>query len=245
LIHPEPLVIVYEDVHCLAVVKPAGLLTQGMLADEPTLEAEVRRHLNPSAPQAAYLGTVHRLDRPVSGIVVWAKTPKSARRLAGQFAARAVRKEYWAIVEAAGSVGACAPDPDPHHEEVWDDWLAFPDPTGVVRIVAEEARGARRARTRVRRGAGTGVRLPAGTWWLRLWPDTGRTHQLRAGAAGRGHPVLGDHAYGALLGFPRGIALHARALRVEHPVLRTPLEWVVPVPADWAEAGIALPEPVD
>ena len=107
----EPLVVLFEDPHCLAVVKPAGLLTQGTAAGEPTLEAEVRRYLNPGAPGAPYLGTVHRLDRPVSGVVVWAKTPKAARRLAGQFARRTARKEYWAIVEETRPPRGVQPGP--------------------------------------------------------------------------------------------------------------------------------------
>jgi 23S rRNA pseudouridine1911/1915/1917 synthase len=242
-----PLVVLFEDAHCLAVVKPAGLLTQGTPAGQPTLEAEVRRYLSPGDPDAPYLGTVHRLDRGVSGVVVWAKTPKAARRLAGQFAGHTVRKEYWAIVEQTPAPGP-APGadesesrPDRNQEELWDDWLTGPDATGLVRAVALGTPGARRALTRVRRGLG--ARLPAGTAWLRLWPQTGRTHQLRAGAAGRGRAILGDHAYGATRDFPGGIALHARALGLEHPILRTPLEWVAPVPALWTTAGIELPAP--
>src|SRR3982751_2969190 len=101
---PAPaLRILFEDSHCLAVAKPAGVLTQRGASGEPTLEAEVRRHLRPDDPASAYVGTVHRLDRPVSGVILWAKTPKAARRWAEQFARREVRKEYWAIVEGDGS----------------------------------------------------------------------------------------------------------------------------------------------
>jgi 23S rRNA pseudouridine1911/1915/1917 synthase len=240
-----PLVVLFEDLHCLAVVKPAGLLTQAQAAPagEPTLEAAVRRYLNPGDPAAPYLGTVHRLDRPVAGVVVWAKTPKAARRLAGQFAGHAVRKEYWAIVEQPQAPGGDAPGPQGDREEVWDDWLTAPDAMGVVRVVAPNTPGARRALTRVRIERGVGARLPAGTAWLRLWPQTGRTHQLRAGAARRGRPILGDRAYGATRAFPCGIALYARALALTHPILRTPLEWVAPVPDLWAAAGIQLPAP--
>src|SRR4051812_22543712 len=95
----ESLVVLYEDAHLLAVAKPAGVLTQGTTRGEPTLEAAVRRHVCPSDPASAYVGTVHRLDRPVSGVMLWAKTPKAARRLSEQFAGREARKHYWAIVE--------------------------------------------------------------------------------------------------------------------------------------------------
>ena len=229
----EPLVVLFEDPHCLAVVKPAGLLTQGTDAGDPTLEAAVRRYLNPAAPHELYLGTVHRLDRPVSGVLVWARTPKAARRLADQFARRLARKEYWAIVE--GDVA------DPGTDEVWDDWLERADGSGVVRATTPGTPGAQRAITRVRPGHEPDARLPPGTCWLRLLPETGRTHQLRAQAAHRGLPIVGDGAYGAARPFPRGIALHARALTVEHPVRRTALTWVAPLPEAWGTAGIALP----
>ena len=79
----EPLAILRDDPHLIAVVKPAGMLTQGYAGGEATLEDAVRRHLRPDDPGSVYLGTVHRLDRPVTGVVVWAKTPKAAARLVG------------------------------------------------------------------------------------------------------------------------------------------------------------------
>jgi 23S rRNA-/tRNA-specific pseudouridylate synthase len=237
----DSLVILFEDPHCLAVVKPPGLLTQarGTSADEPTLEAAVRRYLNPGAPQLPYLGTVHRLDRPVSGVVLWAKTPKAARRLAEQFTARTAVKEYWAVVEGTLPEFASRDEPD----EVWDDWLLPADAAGVVRPAAAGAARARHAITRVRRmgwPAAEPQTQPPRTW-LRLWPQTGRTHQLRAQAACRGRPVVGDRNYGSVQPFPCGIALHGRALTVHHPVLKTSMTWVAPLPAAWSAAGMIMP----
>jgi 23S rRNA pseudouridine1911/1915/1917 synthase len=227
----EPLSVLFEDPHCLAVAKPAGVATQGPPGPEATLEAAVRRHLAPDDPGSVYLGTVHRLDRPVSGVVVWAKTPKAARRLAAQFARREAAKEYWAIVEAVA--------PEVGREGTWDDWLSPSAESGVVRVVGPAAEGARRAITRFR--GDRAVALPGGCAWLRLWPETGRTHQLRAQAAARGMAVVGDASYGATRPFARGIALHARALRVVHPVSREAMAWVAPVPDDWLSQGIELP----
>ena len=104
--------ILHEDAHCLAVVKPPGQFTQGEWAppDEITLETAVRRHLDPADPGAVYLGIVHRLDRPTSGLLIWAKTPKAARRLASQFELRKVFKEYWAVVESG---------PGPADDDAW------------------------------------------------------------------------------------------------------------------------------
>lgn len=228
----EPLVVLFEDAHCLAAAKPAGLLTQGRPADGPTLEDLVRHHIDPADPKSVYLGTVHRLDRPVSGVVLWAKTPKAARRLARQFETRSAAKHYWAVVE--GDARSLA------GQDVWDDMLRESDGPRVTASADSAKTGTRRAITRFQ--VAQALKLPAGTSWLRLWPETGRKHQLRAQSAARGCPILGDSLYGAARGFPRGIALHARALRVVHPVLGTPLTWVAPLPVAWAEAGIELPE---
>jgi 23S rRNA pseudouridine1911/1915/1917 synthase len=234
----EPLAVLFEDAHVLAVAKPAGLLTQGVASGEPTLEQAVRLRLNPEGAGPAYLGTVHRLDRPVSGVVLWAKTPKAARRLSAEFAARRAVKEYWAVVEAQ------AGPPAPGDEGVWDDWLAgSADATGVVGVVDAGAPGARRALTRYARDRGAAARLPGGLVWLRLWPETGRTHQLRAQAARRGLPVWGDAPYGAARPFDPGIALHARSLTFRHPALGRDVTVRAPVPEGWARLGAVLTDP--
>src|SRR5919108_3685969 len=98
---PDDLVVLYEDNHCLAVAKPAGLLTQGVPAGIPTLEAQAKAYLKETYHKAGnvYLGIPHRLDRPVSGVVVFARNSKAARRLAEQFQHRQVQKLYWAVTE--------------------------------------------------------------------------------------------------------------------------------------------------
>jgi 23S rRNA pseudouridine1911/1915/1917 synthase len=223
----ETLVVLWEDLHGLAVAKPAGLLTQGPAGGEETLEARVRRHLRPADPGSVYLGTVHRLDRPVSGVVLWAKTPRSARRWAEQFARRSVRKEYWAIVETQGDLGTLATP------GTWDDCLMPPDAMGRARVEARTgASGAARALTRFEIGAG--MVTPEGVAWLRLMPETGRTHQLRAQAASRMFPIVGDSTYGATRPFTSGIALHARSWTVEHPVVRRPIVVEAPLPESWS-----------
>jgi 23S rRNA pseudouridine1911/1915/1917 synthase len=222
-----PLTVLWEDPYGLAVAKPAGLLTQGPPGGEDTLEAQVRRHLRPEDPASVYLGTVHRLDRPVSGVVLWAKTPKAARRWAEQFARRSAQKEYWAIVEAEGVAGLLATS------GTWDDRLTSPDALGRARVVAEsEGAGASRALTRFEVGVGKVV--PEGLAWLKLRPETGRTHQLRAQAAARGMPIVGDSTYGSTRDFPEGIALHARSLTVEHPIVRRSIAFEAPLPASWS-----------
>src|SRR5262245_12813979 len=143
-----PLVILFEDNHCVAVAKPAPFLTQGVPADSPhgpipTLEAEVKAYLKERYHKQGnvYLGIPHRLDRPVSGVVVFARNTKAARRLAEQFQHRQVTKVYWAAVE-----GTVQPE-----EGVWEDWLRkLPEEARTERTAPGEP-GARRALARYRR----------------------------------------------------------------------------------------------
>ena len=235
--------VLFEDEHCLAVLKPAGQPTQGTWAPpgETTLEQDVRRHLNSGAPESAYLGIVHRLDRPLSGVILWAKTPKAARRLSAQFEKRRVLKEYWAIVEIGIEETDSLDESKalPPSGDVWVDWLTRrTGKSGLIELVEPGSPEAREAVTRV--NVDVAVRLPAGLRWLRLWPETGRTHQLRAQAAARGTPILGDAVYGAGREFAPGIALHARALRASHPITGEPLPVSAPPPRSWEERGIVL-----
>lgn len=242
----DPLRVLFEDEHCLAIVKPPGQFVQGSWAPpgESTLEQVVRRHLDPHDPGSVYLGIVHRLDRPVSGVLIWAKTAKAARRLSSQFERRRAVKEYWAIVEVADVERVCsAAVSEPGTGQAqgrWTDWLTGPGVSGVARSVPPESPGARVATTRF--CLAEAIRTPPGCRWLCLWPETGRTHQLRVQAASRGMPILGDAAYGSTRRFPQGIALHARALRVRHPILQTPLVLIADLPPAWAEEGINLPD---
>jgi 23S rRNA pseudouridine1911/1915/1917 synthase len=234
----ERLVILHEDPHCLVVVKPPGQFTQGSWAppDEITLETAVRQYLDPGAPSSVYLGIVHRLDRPTSGVLIWAKTTKAAQRLSIQFQRRRVVKEYWAIVESTPQKTGSNTG-----EEIWTDWLTHADAKGVVSVARPHSPGAREAITKVHfEAAGS---LASQFTWLRLWPETGRTHQLRAQAAVRGMPILGDSAYGSKLPCPlqRGIGLHARALSLKHPITGAEMSLVAPLPSTWDDSGFTLP----
>jgi 23S rRNA pseudouridine1911/1915/1917 synthase len=245
----EPLSILFEDEHCLAVNKPAGQFAQGIWAPEGlvTLETAVRGHLNPLDPGSVYLGIVHRLDRPTSGVILWAKTQKAARRLSLQFQNRRALKEYWAIVES--HLPILAPDPHSGHDadttktsghQVWNDWITRPDASGRSSVVEPQTPGARQAVTRL--VASHATELPARCTWLRLWPETGRTHQLRIQSARRGLPILGDQIYGASprLGRTDRIALHARSLTIKHPTSGQELILIAPIPSWWREQGIVL-----
>jgi 23S rRNA pseudouridine1911/1915/1917 synthase len=225
-----PLTVLYEDNHCLAVAKPVPLLTQGVPPGIPTLEVMAKAYLKERyhKPGRVYLGIPHRLDRPVSGVVVFARNTKAARRLAEQFRQRQVAKAYWAAVE--GAVGPV--------EGTWEDWLLKRPEEARSERVAADTPGARGAvLTYHRLEAGPDCTL------LEVRPETGRMHQIRVQAAGRGWPVLGDVLYGARRAFgpaaqtprDRAIALHARSLTFLHPIRYEPVTVTAPLPEAWRE----------
>jgi 23S rRNA pseudouridine1911/1915/1917 synthase len=230
-----PLHILFDDNHCLAVNKPAGLLTQGVPDGLPTLESQVKAYLKEKHQKAGqvYLGIPHRLDRPVSGVVLFARQTKSAQRLAEQFQNRQVTKVYWAAAE-----GEVVPD-----EGTWEDWLRKRPEEARTENVDAETPGAKRAVLRYRKLGP----VPGGTL-LEIRPETGRMHQIRVQAALRGHPILGDELYGATTSFgppaplarDRLIALHARSLTFLHPIRYEPITVDAPLPEIWGELAPSL-----
>jgi 23S rRNA pseudouridine1911/1915/1917 synthase len=201
----EPTVL-YVDNHLLAVAKPAGVpVVPDSSADESLLEqakAWLKREF--ARPGQVFLGVVHRLDRPVSGVVLFARTSKAAARLSEQFRSGSVVKRYLAVTE--GLVG----EEQGHVEQ----WLLKDERANRVRVAAATDPGARQARTAWRVLERWGQRT-----LLELEPSTGRSHQLRAAAAfALGRPLLGDLKYGASAPLPdRSVALHAWRLEVRHP----------------------------
>jgi 23S rRNA pseudouridine1911/1915/1917 synthase len=224
--------ILFADNHVLALAKPAGLpVVPDASGDESLLDwakAWIKRERD--KPGAVFLGVVHRLDRPVSGVVVFARTSKAADRLSVQFRERSVEKRYLGVVERrpAGEAGLV------------EQWLRKDDTRNIVRAFEAPRDGALHARTRwsVLRGDGPAL--------LELAPETGRPHQLRCACRALGCPLLGDLKYGAREPLPdASIALHAARLVLSHPVLRTPLVLEAAVPARpwWALARTRSPDP--
>lgn len=223
--------ILLEDNHCLAVNKPAGLLSQGDETGHPSLvdwaQADLKaRYLKPGN---VYVGLVHRLDRPVSGVVLLAKTSKAAARLSAQFREGTIAKVYRAIVE--GVVG--------EDEGEWADTLRKDRGRNVVEVVAEAETEGGQAASLAYRVVGRGGRRTL----LELRPTTGRGHQLRVQLASRGFPILGDRKYGAksIVDAADGghrIALHARSLTFTHPTTAAVLSVEAPAPADWPGGSI-------
>jgi 23S rRNA pseudouridine1911/1915/1917 synthase len=221
--------ILHEDNHCLAVNKPAGLLSQGDSTGDPSLIDLARDYLKVTyaKPGNVYVGLVHRLDRPTSGVVLVARTSKAAARLSEQFREGLVRKTYLAVIEGES--------PDESGE--WEDWLIKDERSNVVRTALPGSPGAQRANVAFRV-----LGRQRGTVTIELQPTTGRGHQLRVQLASRGLPIVGDRKYGAttrliaLDGQPR-IALHAQKLQFKHPTRPEHLAIEAPLPEDWPAAG--------
>jgi 23S rRNA pseudouridine1911/1915/1917 synthase len=210
--------VLHCDNHVLAVCKPAGLPTVPDASADESLLDRARRwvEVEYAKPGRAFLGVVHRLDRPVSGVVVFARTSKAAARLTASFRAREVAKTYWGVAARAPAAPG-VPGAPGAPGGVLEQWLVKDRAQNRVRALAPGAPGARLAVTRwrvlavEREGAGRRV-------LLELVPATGRAHQLRVAAASLGAPLLGDLKYGAAAALPdKSVALHARELILAHP----------------------------
>ncbi len=198
--------ILHEDNHLLAVVKPAGLLVQGDSTGDKTLLDVCKAYLKEKyqKPGNVYLGLVHRLDRPVSGVVLLARTSKAASRLSAQFRDGTVDKTYLAVVEGQPqrAEGALA-----HH------LAPRADTKGRTRCEDEPFQGSRESYLTYR------VVVKGDRPLLRVEPITGRRHQIRVQLAAMGCPIVGDVKYGAKEPLPdRSVALHAWRLDCVHPV---------------------------
>lgn len=219
----------YESGPCLVVAKPPGLATQAP-APFDSLEVRLKQFLagREGREGSVYLGVPHRLDRPVSGPVVFARNERAARKISRQFEQRTVRKVYWALVE--GSV-------EPRWG-TWIDWIKKVYGRPQSEIVPESAPDGRKAVLRYH----TLGHVSRGTM-LEIELETGRTHQIRVQAASRGHPVVGDVLYGAgaVFGQPpsnerdRVIALHGRLLEFNDPTSRERIRILAPFPPEWSE----------
>ncbi len=210
----------HEDNHLLVLYKPAGLLVQGDETGEDSLLDLGKAWLKEryGKPGQVFLGLVHRLDRPVAGVVLFCRTSKAAARLSEQFRTGTVRKRYLAVVEGRVKklTGRLV-----HHMERREDRSS--------RIVSPSAPGAREIRLSYRV-----LDISGGRSLVEVDLETGRRHQIRLQLSHIGYPVVGDLRYGAPAPLPqKQIALLARELLVEHPTLRTGLAFRSPLPSGW------------
>jgi 23S rRNA pseudouridine1911/1915/1917 synthase len=205
------------------------LPTMGVAADRPSLLATAKEYIRQkyAKPGKVYLGIVSRLDAPVTGVVLLARTSKAAGRLSQQFRERNVEKIYWAIIQ--GTIEPASGQmidflrKDERHRRVH----ATSRPTPDAQIAELAYRTLGRAASEPSPREGTGLSL------LELQPRTGRKHQIRVQLARAGFPILGDRKYGSTRPFPAGIALHSRRLVIEHPVSKMQIAIEAPLPASW------------
>lgn len=196
---------VYEDNHLLVVVKPQGKLTQSDETGDLSLQDECKQYIKEKyqKPGEVYLGLVHRLDRPVGGLVAFARTSKAASRLSEQLRVHHMEREYLAVVEGEDL---------PARGDL-RDWLLQGE-DGLVRVVPEGTPGAKEARLHYERlGAREGTAL------VHLRLETGRKHQIRVQLSHLGYPICFDMRYGhGERG--RDVALFGAVLRLTHPTLK-------------------------
>lgn len=212
--------ILYEDNHLIIVNKRSGDLVQPSPGCDDALETEIKAmiKLRDHKPAEVYLGVVHRIDRPVSGTVIFAKTSKALVRLNEMIRNGAIRKTYWAVTE-------CRPQPE---EGELRHWIARNGKTNRSHAYDSPRAGAKEARLGYRT-------LATSTNYTLVEIDlmTGRHHQIRAQLSKIGCPIKGDLKYGARRSNPDGgISLHSRRVEFTHPVRKEPVCVTAPVPQD-------------
>ena len=217
--------VIHADASAIFVNKPPGLATQGGTKTTVHLDRLLDGLVDEGAPRPKL---VHRLDKDTSGVLLVARTPRSAAYFSREFSGRGVRKVYWALVVGLPEV----------RDGIIDLPLTKQPGTGGEKMHVDEDEGLA-AKTRYRVIDRAGSRAS----WVELQPLTGRTHQLRAHMAAIGHPIVGDGKYGGLDAFLTGgisrkMHLHARRLRIAHPD-GDKLDVIAQLPPHFAE-GLAL-----
>ncbi|GAA4375754.1 RluA family pseudouridine synthase [Hymenobacter koreensis] len=211
--------ILFEDNHLLVLNKTAGTLVQGDETGDEPLSAKAAEYLRLKykKPGNAFIGVCHRIDRPVTGIVVLAKTSKALSRLNEMFRDNQMHKTYWALVGKA-------PEPS---EGTLVHWLLKDPMRNVTKAYAQKHVQGQRAELHYKTLAQAGHR-----YLLEINPITGRPHQIRVQlSTGLGTPITGDVKYGAMAPLPDiSIALHARRLQFKHPVTQQEMTIEAPLP---------------
>jgi len=210
--------VLYEDNHLLIINKPAGVLVQGdETGDEPLVEI-AKRYIGKkyNKPGDVFLGVVHRLDRPVSGVVAFARTSKALERMNELFRNRETKKIYWAVLN---SKPAKASDHLIH-------WLEKDEKKNKTTAYRAATPHGQRSELHYTIIAGED-----NTFLAEVNPITGRPHQIRVQLATTGCPIAGDLKYGAKTPLDdASIALHARRLEFLHPVKKEQLVITAPLP---------------
>jgi len=202
--------VLYEDNHLLVVVKPPNVPVQADASGDDDLFSQAKRYIGEKyhKPGAVYLGLVHRIDRPVSGLVAFARTSKAAARLSEQVRTHAMHREYLCVVRGV-----------PPQSGELTHWLWKDERANTSKAVPKGTPGAKEARLSCER-----LCTEQGLSLLRVTLHTGRSHQIRVQLSTEGFPLWGDARYGG--GKPgEQIALHAAKLTLEHPTRRERMDF--------------------
>ncbi len=212
--------VLYEDNHIIVINKRAGDIVQGDRTGDKPLSDVVKAYLKDkyNKPGNVYLGVVHRLDRPTTGIVLFAKTSKALPRLNKLFSEKRAHKTYWAIVKNA----------PPRKADALIHWLKKNPKTNKSTAYKKEAPGSKKAILHYEM-----IKSLDNYHLLEIELETGRHHQIRSQLASIGSPIKGDLKYG----FDRSnkdasIHLHSRRLQFTHPVSKEPIDITAPLPKD-------------
>ena len=219
--------VLYEDNHVIIVSKSAGEIVQGDKTGDTPLSETVKAYIKEkyAKPGSVFLGVVHRLDRPVSGVVVFARTSKALARLNEMFRVGTVQKTYWALVQN-----------EPREPEgTLTHWLLRNEKQNKSYAYDHERPNAKQAILDYKI-IGHTDRFTL----LEVHLHTGRHHQIRCQLAAMGCPIRGDLKYGAPRSNPDGsISLHARSIRFEHPVSHEEIYVEAPLPDEGPWRGIS------
>lgn len=218
--------VLYEDNHIIIVSKSSGEIVQGDKTGDEPLSETIKSYIKEKyeKPGNVFLGVVHRLDRPVSGVVLFARTSKALPRLNQMFANHdKVKKTYWAIVT----------NRPPAQEGTLTHWLTRDEKNNRAKAYDREVPNSKKAILDYRL-----IAQSDRYYLLEVNLHTGRHHQIRCQLSKIGCAIKGDLKYGAPRSNPDGsISLHARRLQLEHPVSHNSIDIVAPVPKDrlWME----------
>ncbi len=217
--------VLYEDNHLIAVNKRNSDIIQSDKSGDAPLSEIIKRYLKIKydKPGNVYLGTIHRIDRPVSGVVLYAKTSKALTRMTNAFKYREVQKTYWAVVR----------NPLPKKEDFVINYLRKNEKRNKSYAFHEMVENAKQSELQYKMiGRGTNYSF------VEIYPKTGRHHQIRVTLSDLGSPIKGDIKYGdKRTNKNASIHLHARQIDFIHPVKKTPTRIIAPPPEDalWNE----------
>ncbi|MBL6874129.1 MAG: RluA family pseudouridine synthase [Flavobacteriales bacterium] len=208
--------VLYEDNHLIAINKKSGDITQGDKTGDIPLSEIVKDFLKKKydKPGNVYLGTIHRIDRPTTGVIIYAKTSKALSRMNEKFRNNEISKKYWAIVK----------NKLPKQSDILENYLSKNNKKNKSFVTKRKDGKYSKLNYKI-------IKSLDNYHLYEIKPDTGRHHQIRVQLSNIGSPIKGDLKYGAKRSNKdASICLHAREIVFEHPVTKEELKITAPAP---------------